>query len=428
MRTLQLSLSLVLGAGLLAGCTADEDPDANATPGNKTRGAVGIAVVGPMSGPNALIGEEITNVSNMVFGDAENMIGEREVELFFVDSASDPMVAVENYESIVADPENNIVAGFFNWHSDVSLALMDVAADEGLAHVAALGATGEINDKYTADRDRYAGWTKGWATPTKLGANYVTAVEDAIAAGSFDVSGGRTVAIYGEETSWGRGFGGGMRESLEAAGWTVVAEVYVDAEGTDFQSTIDELNAAQPRLIAGTIATGSIYTFVSQIRETFPLDAQPLIIADGLGWNSDWYQTLGDTSNGIVDQIPQFATQEAQDFAARYRDDFGGDASPSAGGLTHDYAKFAIKILEAAGEEGAITRENVMTVMRDQVLKGDLDLTDGILMSRYTWNSESAPDPVVGGDAFTFPVLQYSSGESRVVWPESLKTSDANIE
>lgn len=402
-------------------CSADSTED---------NGPIAIALLAPHSGPNTLIGEEVANVMNIVLDEREGMVGGREVEIVLVDSASDPATAVENYEAALADPEHNIVAGFFNWHSDVALETMDVVADAGVPHFFPLGASGEINDKYLGNTARHAGWLKGWATPTKLGANYVTAIEDSIAAGALDLGDqGRTVAIYGEDTSWGRGFAEGMKTSLQAAGWTVVAEEYVEADGSDYSATATAFAAAEPRLVAGTIATGSVYTFVTQIRGTFDDDAQPLIVADGLGWNSDWYQALGDDSNGVVDQIPQFATQEAQDFASGYRDRFGSDASPSAGGLAYDYARFMFQVFETVDESGGtLDRESIKDVLVNQVASGDLDMTDGILMSRYVWNGDSAPDPVVGGDAFTFPVLQYSSGESRVVWPEALKASGANIE
>lgn len=420
MTLIKSPLSLLLGLSLAA-CSADDVAD---------DGPIAMLVVGPRSGPNALIGEELENVANMVVNEAGGTVAGREIELVFVDSASDPAIAAENYAAAAQDPESNVVVGLLNWHSDVSVELMDVAADEGLAHIAALGASGSINEKFESDPERYRGWSKGWATPTKLGTNYVTAIEDAIASGSLELGErGRTVAIYGEDTSWGQGFGAGMRTALEDAGWTVVAEAWVEADGTDFNSTIDQFAAERPRLIAGTIATGSIYTFVSQVRSTFPADEQPLIVADGLGWNSDWFQTLGDASNGIVDQIPQFATQEAQDFASAYRDTYGSDPSPSAGGLAYDYGRFVLRVLEQAHtDHGTIDRASVLDVHATRVLAGELDMTDGILMSRYVWDGDSAPDPVVGGDAFTFPVLQYSSGESRVVWPESLKTSNTNIE
>ncbi len=410
----------LVGAALLAAaCAPSEDP---------ATGPVRIAVVGPASGPNALIGTEIQNTLSMVLAEVDSTVAGRELEAVFIDSESDPVAATAAYAEALQDPELNLVGGCFNWHSDVSLALMDVAADEGMAHVAALGASSAINEKYAADPERYAVWSKGWPTPEKLSANYVTAIEDAIDVGSLDVT-DRTFAIYGEETSWGHAFGDGLRNQLEASGWTMVAEEFVAQDGIDYSDAIGRLQAQSPRIVVGTIASGSIYTFITQVRSTFPPDAQPLIVADGLGWNSDWYETLGDDSDGVVDQIPQFATQAARDFAASYRDQFDADASPSAGGLAYDYLRFMVQVLEEADSvHGEINRENVLDIHRNAVLTGQLGMSEGILMSRYVWDSESAPDPVIGGDAFTFPVLQYSSGESQVVWPETLRTGDSRLE
>jgi len=411
---------LVVSSLALLGCASSEDVDS---------GPIQIALVAPHSGPNTLIGEEVTNVMSMVLDEREGLVGDREVEIVLVDSASDPATLVANYREVLEDPERDIVAGFFNWHSDVALELMDVTADAELPHFFALGATGEINDKFDSDPERYAGHLKGWPTPTLLGANYVTAIEDSITAGSLELGErGRTVAIYGEDSSWGRGFADGMKASLQEAGWTVVAEDYVDPEGSDYSATAVAFAGAEPRLVAGTIATGSVYSFVTQVRQEFPEDAQPIFVADGLGWNSDWFQALGDDSNGVVDQIPQFATQAAQDFASAYRDRFGSDPSPSAGGLAYDYANFMMDALDVADAAGGVDRESVRDILINEIAAGEMDKTDGILMARYVWNSDSAPDPVVGGDAFTFPVLQYSSGESRVVWPEALKAPGANIE
>ena len=392
-------------------------------------GPIAIALVAPHSGPNTLIGEEVANVMEIVTDERDGAVGDREIEIVLVDSASDPAMLLENYQAALDNPEHNIVAGFFNWHSDVSLEMMDFVADNELPHFFPMGASGEINQKFEDNPERHAGYLKGWPTPAKLGANYITAIEDSIAAGALDLGDqGRTVAIYGEDTSWGRDFATGLKGALESAGWTIVAEEYVAADGSDYTQTVDAFAAAGPRLVAGTIATGSVYTFVTQTRQAFAADAQPLIIADGLGWNSDWYQALGDDSNGVIDQIPQFATQEAQDFASVYRDRYGSDPSPSAGGLAYDYANLMFDALEAAEASGQLNREGIRDVLINQVATGAIDKTDGILMSRYVWDGDTAPDPLIGGDAFTFPVLQYSSGESRVVWPEALKSPGANIE
>ena len=61
----------------------------------------------------------------------------------------------------------------------------------------------------TSDQAKYGYWTtKGWPDPAKLTIGYVQAIEDAIAAGTFTPA-EKKVAIYGEDTDWGRSFGHG---------------------------------------------------------------------------------------------------------------------------------------------------------------------------------------------------------------------------
>jgi branched-chain amino acid transport system substrate-binding protein len=189
-------------------------------------GPIGVAVVGPLTGDASHVGEQIRNVTEMVLEESGGEVRGRQIIPVYVDSQSDPDLAAEAYREVIQDPENNIVSGFFNWHSDVSVSLMDVAADEDMAHVCALGATGEINDKVEADPERYEGWSKGWPTPSKLAQNYITAISDAIEAGTFSPS-ELNAAVYGEDTSWGRSFGEAIRVGLEDAGWTIVAEIYL---------------------------------------------------------------------------------------------------------------------------------------------------------------------------------------------------------
>ena len=106
-------------------CSADSTED---------NGPIAIALLAPHSGPNTLIGEEVANVMSIVLDEREGMVGGREIEIVLVDSASDPETAVASYEAALEDPEHNIVAGFFNWHSDVALETMDVVADNGVPH------------------------------------------------------------------------------------------------------------------------------------------------------------------------------------------------------------------------------------------------------------------------------------------------------
>ena len=389
-------------------------------------GPIGIAVVAPQSGPNNAIGAEIKSTLELVLDGLPNReVAGRRIEPVYVDSQSDPAAAVSAYNAAIDDPENNIHMGFFNWHSDVALELMEVAADRRMAHFAALGATQAINEKVAGDPARYNVWSKGWPTPQKLFANYVTALEDAITDGTFTPS-SKTVAIYAEDTNWGADVASALKSSLEENGWTVAIDIKVAQDGIDFTSEIDMIKATNPTLIAGTIASSSAATFISQVNSAFEDAAEkPVILADGLGWNADWYDTLGAGSNFVVDQIPQFATAEAQKFSSDFEAATGAPPSPSAGGLAFDYFNMLITILERAqADHMDITQENILKVHSELVLTGQLTKTDGILMNKYQWDADSGPDPVVGGDAFTFPVLQYKDGESVVVWPASLSAGD----
>jgi len=398
----------------LMGCSDSDDDEL--TP-------VKAALVAPLSGPSEGSGREIRNAAELALDQeraAGNAIAER-FSFLFVDSQSDPMAASEDYQAAIDDPA--VQLGFFNWHSNVALELSNMAADAKFPHLFALGATNELNQQFSMDPAKHRGtWFKGWPSPELLSVNYVTAIEAAVQSGQFD-AGDKVAVVYGEDTSWGRTFGGAIKAQLENAGWTVALETYVADDAIDYTTDLAPVVQAKPQLIAGTIASSSIYSWIQQARSEFDkaMEPQPLIVADGLGWNGDWYQTLGATSDGVVDQIPQFVSDDAISFRDAYEARYGEPPSPSAAGLAFDYTKFMFKVLaEVETRDGEITREGILQVAADLITTGQLTFGDGILMESYEYSEDSWPDPVVGGDAFTFPVLQYQTGDSVVVFPQSL--------
>jgi branched-chain amino acid transport system substrate-binding protein len=48
-------------------------------------------------------------------------------------------------------------------------------------------------------------------------------------------------------------------------------------------------------------------------------------------------------------------------------------------------------------------------------------------MSKYQYLPETIPDPVVGENAYIFPVIQYLNGKSTIVWPEKWKTGELQM-
>jgi branched-chain amino acid transport system substrate-binding protein len=299
---------------------------------------------------------------------------------------------------------------------------MEVTAKYKIPHFFAMGATGVVNEKFKSDREKYGYWTtKGWPDPGKLTIAYVTALEDAIKAGTWTPK-TKTVAIWGEDTDLGRSFGGEVKKQLEATGWTITSEDFFPTTQTDFSALVARYKSNEvPVLIGTSTIPASIAAFIKQADDS---GLKSLIIADGLGWIGDWYKLSGSSSDYVLDQIPGWTTDAAKKFESDYKAKFGKTPSPSAAGLTFDFANFFIKILNVTIEDsGELTRETIYKTAQDKVWTGKLTYTDGIIMSSYDYSEDTIPDPVVGKGHYIFPVLQYSGGVGNIVWPDEWKTT-----
>jgi branched-chain amino acid transport system substrate-binding protein len=375
----------------------------------------------PLTGPAARTGEEFQGAIQLAFERVGYKIGPYRVELRWIDSQSDPQKATTAYEEAVI--RGRIDAGLLNWHSSVAVAVMEVTARHRVPHFFGLGATSIVNEKYQSDPARYGYWVaKGWPVPSKLTTGYVAALEDAVARGIWKPERKRA-AIWGEDTDWGRSLGAALRDQLRAASWEVVSEDYFRITETDYYPLLRKLKDAGVALAAGTTTSASGgAALIKQARE---IGLHSLIIANGLGWVGEWYSLTGPASDGVLDQIPGWTTPRAREFAAEFERRWKLKPSAAAAGLAYDYASFFIKVAERALESrGALDRRTLYETARDELLTGKLRYRDGLVMKEYRYSPESAPDPVVGVDAFMFPVLQYGSGQSRIIWPETWKDAD----
>jgi branched-chain amino acid transport system substrate-binding protein len=381
-----------------------------------------IGVLGPFTGPSARTGDEFRVSAEMALENIDYKIGDYTINVVWIDSQSDPEKATRAYEEAIV--QDGVQAGVLNWHSSVSVAVMEVTAKHQVPHFFGFGATEVVNEKFNSDPEKYGYWTtKGWPTPVKLSANYVSTLEDAIAAGAWTPE-AKTAAIYGEDTDWGRSFGEGIAGQLEDAGWEIIDRQYVPLEQTEFYSVLNRFKDENPALLAGTsTAPPQISAFIKQADE---VGLNSLIIADGLGWVGEWYDLTGDSSNYVIDQIPGWATDASKQFAADFEARSGLQPSPSSGGLSYDGMNFFIKVLETTLEDqGELSSAAVYQTVQDKVWTGDLTYTadDGaIVMQEY--NFSDPPDPKVGGAYYTFPVLQYMNGEPVYIWPDSIAQSD----
>jgi len=414
-----LAAATVLLVSACGGATTAPGSQAPAgtTPAGSTGAAsqtINIGIGGPFTGTSALTGTEMKNAAQMAFDAINWQVGNYKINPVYVDDQADPAKGTAALEQAIVGQK--LVAGLLNWNSSVSVAEMELTAKYKIPWFFGMGAAGTVNTKFTGDMTKYGYWTsKGWPDPVKLTTAYVGAINDAIAAGTYTPS-SKVVAIYGEDTDWGRSFGAGLKNDFTASGWTIKSEDYFPLTQTDFSSLMARYKSDNVPVIAGTsTAAASITAFIKASQDA---GVKSLIVADGLGWFGDWYKMTGSASDGVLDSVPGFATDKAMAFESAYKAKYGSDPSAAAAGLSYDWSNFFIKVLQATlADQGSLTSDTIYKEAQDKLWTGQLTYTDGIIMSSYDFNKDSIPDPVVGKGHYIFPVTQYFGGQRTVIWP-----------
>jgi branched-chain amino acid transport system substrate-binding protein len=360
----------------------------------------------------------------MALEEIDYQIGHYRIEPVWIDSQSDPAKASQAYEQAVV--QDGIEAGVLNWHSSIAVSCMEVAAKYQVPHFAPFGATEVVNETWQSDSDKYFYWVnKWWPTPKNWSKSYVQALENAIEDGTWE-PGDKTVAIYGEDTDWGRSFGEGIAEQFEAAGWNIVDQEYFDLDRTDFTTLLNDFKRKDPAVIAGTyVRTSSISSFIKQVDEA---GMESLIIADGLGWVGDWYDLTGESSNYVIDQIPGWATKEGKQFVEDFEAAYDLAPSPSAAGLAYDGTGFFVAAAQQVYENtGELSSETLANFAKEEIQTGNWTYTGGIMMEEYKYIPETVPDPVTGKGYYTFPVIQYLNGDGKTIFPPEWAELDLQL-
>lgn len=401
------------------------EPEPTDAPATEEEAVLKVGLLSPFSAHTARYGEEILKGVEMALDEADYKVGPYTIELIPIDSQADPAKAAEAYEQAIV--ETGIDVGLLNWHSSISVACMDISAKHKMPHFFGFGATDVVNEKYESDPESYSYWMgKTWPSTIKLASAYVETLEAAIDAGIYPED-RKTLFITGEDTDWGRSYGTGFRTHFEAAGWEVVGEDYYPAGSTEYFAFLERARDLSPGVIAQASGGPDVVSAFVKQADQLGLTEETLLILDGFGWMSEWYELTGESSNYVLDQIPEMGSEEAQAWAQRFEERYDLEPSPSSGGQAYDMAKFFLKIAERTLEKhGEITSETLYEVGQSELWTGEL-VYEGIIHEKYQYTPESIPDPVVGEGYFIFPVRQYISGERTIIWPDSMKTAELQV-
>ncbi len=383
-----------------------------------------LGVVGAFTGPSSQNGAEFKASVEMALEKINYKIGYYKIEPVWIDEQNDPAKASSAYAEAVE--RSGIQAGILDWTTTATMPIMDLAAQYKIAHMFTEGASSIINDKYNSDKAKYSYFGgKFWPVPSKLVIGYVECLNDAIKRGLWKPD-SKLVAIYGEDTDWGRNAGVAYRAAFEKAGWKVLSEDYAPTTQTDFYPLLSKYKKAGVAVLAGTAnAPPFMSAFIKQAGE---VGLKAAIIADGLGWIGDWYKLTGPSSNMVLDMVPLLTSKAAMDWSAAIKKKYGFTPSPSAGGFAYDATNFFVKIAKRAIEKyKVLDKVSVYKVMVEEVNTGKLTFSkkDGaIVMEEYKFTPESMPDAVVDQKHYYFPVIQYFDGQGKIVYPPNMKQQD----
>jgi branched-chain amino acid transport system substrate-binding protein len=377
-----------------------------------------IGSFGPFTGPASRTGDEFKNGVALALEDARaegdlplTIDGvKREVEIVWIDSQSSPEKAVRAVQDAITREGVQFLAN--GWHSSVAMAIVDAEAPYDIVHIGHLGETQYLSEKMLGDPEKYRGYFKGWPAPPKLAGLYGPPLQHFIEAGLWQPK-SKTAAILVEDTDFGRGWGDAIIESLSAAGFEVLPYDVTTLDESEFSPLLTRYKAQQVSLV-GMTSTGNVSAsnFVKQFRQQ---NVEALLLAHGLSWFSEWHELTGDASNyALAIDSPHVIAPWQEEWVARYREKFGIEPSIAASGVTYDYMRMALKVLNKAG-----------TLDFDTLVEAVYDTPYEGAWNKYVFPREpnelamAQNEAQVGSfmEGFFFPMVQLMDGAAKVIWP-----------
>jgi branched-chain amino acid transport system substrate-binding protein len=380
---------------------------------------ISIGALVPQSGPDAQTGANMRAAIQVALQEIGYRIAGHEIELHWIDEGGDPTKATANYERAIV--RDHIQAGFAGWRSDAAVALMPMIARHQVPHLFGIGATDLINQKFKSDEGRFGYWTtKIYPMPDRIAEAYADAITAAVAEGSFKPI-TMSVALFAEDTDWGRSVAATMKRSFEGTGWLVKGLDFYPRDMTDFSALLARFRSLDVGVVAGTASIPQAgAAFVKQYRVS---GLKALLVVDGLGYGTNWYDATGPASDGVLDQEFVLASPAAQRFSESFRALAGYDPSPFTAGLAYDATTFLVKVLETTAEtHSVVDSASIYETVRKRVWSGELT-SAGLVNEQYAYRDSTIPDPVTGVGFFVVPVVQYKDGKPQIIWPPPQATA-----
>jgi branched-chain amino acid transport system substrate-binding protein len=294
------------------------------------KGAIKIAVQGPLSGEQAAQGEYIKLGAQLAVEESAKSFKALGFDLVFVpyDDQAKPEIGVANARNVVADPNVLVLVGHFN--SGVALPASEVYKDAMLAMISPANTATEITDRGYPNVNRVCGRDD---VQGPVGARF--AAQDLKL---------KSVYIIHDKTLYGQGVADNFRQEARKLGLKVLGYDGTE-ERANFAPMIIPMKARNPDLVyfGGIYHQGGL--LLKQMREKGVkaafmgpdgLDSSEMVNIAGSQVIGSYYTTVA----GPADSYPESAA-----FAKKFKQRFGKEIE-SFGLYGYDAALVGIKAIE----------------------------------------------------------------------------------
>jgi branched-chain amino acid transport system substrate-binding protein len=317
-RTLNRTLALAVALGAAA---------------TTAQAQIKIGVGGPLTGPNASFGAQLTNGAELAIADinaAGGILGQK-LEALKGDDVSDPKQGVSVANKFVGDGVKFVV-GHFN--SGVSIPTSEIYAEQGVMQISPASTNPKFTDRAlwntfrTCGRDDQQGM---------VAANYI-----------LKAFAGKNIAILHDKTTYGKGLADETKGNLNKANVKEVLYEGINTGEKDFSALVSKIKAAKTDLVYWGGLHTELALIIKQMRDGGV--TAPAMGADGI--TSDEFATIGgDAVIGTLMTFPPDPRNRptAADTVKRFQ---AKGFNPEAYTL---YSYAAVQLIKSAAEEAKST-------------------------------------------------------------------------
>ncbi len=354
-------------------------------PASGRAAAVKVGFINSITGPEAPIGENLTNGVALAVEDLKKK--GVDVQVVKQDDTGKPQVAMSAMEQLATGDEVAAVVGPYT--SATANAVAKLAQQYKVAQVVPAAAKEEITKQ-------------GYPWVFRLNApahQYAQSLIDA----ALTFGKPKTIAFIYESTDFGVSVAAAGKEYAQQKGLRAVADEAYQKGAPDYRSTLTKIKAQNPDLVFMVSYVADAILLMRQSREV-ALKPQAFL-GGGAGFDTAQFESEKDISNlvfSVTQWTPEMGTAGSTEFAHRYAARFGKKPTYHAA-----CAYAAMMIVGDVAGKAAGDRKKI----RDALASG-------------SWNGIMGEVKFESYEGFTnqnkhvMPVIQYQGGRSETVYPK----------